>query len=244
MPHDFKCLTDAGFQVLFDPGAVTEFLAKRDGAKFDALEGEVKAGRLAARSFGDGEAFFRVFLDGEQVPRSMEKRAGPAVRGLLLVPTGKLCFAPLEALTPESPSLELAPGRYELTLREMQWAELVESLAERAARKTSHTGSRASDVLGTLAGCFVLLTGVGAIAALVAVLDSGWDAWSKAWPWLLGVSGALGAFVLLLQLWPGAREALAAQQAMHARFPTTLVTLRRLDEGDGPTSGCLLDDHT
>lgn len=244
MPRDFKCATDAGFQVIFDPLALTGLWAQKNPDWFDAVHAEVRAGRVAARALGDGEALFRVFVEGEPVPRSMEKRAGPAVKGLLEVPSGRLGFAGLEALT-ASPEevLELAPGRYEITLREMQWSELVEALAERAARRTSAHGSRASDVLGLLTGLFVLLTGIGGMAALVAVLDSGWTAWSMAWPWLLGFSGTLGTLVLLLRVFPGARAALAAQQAMQARFPTTLVQLKRLGEGEDLSSGCLLHDE-
>ena len=241
MPADFKCFTDAGYQIIFDPGAVKDLTARKDSALYDAIGAEVKSGRLAARACGDGEAFFRVFLADEAVPASMEKRAGPAVKGLLEVPTGQLRFAGLEELSAGAgPSLSLAPGRYEITLREMQWSELVESLAERAARRTSPAGSRASDVLGTAAGCLVLATGIGGIAALVAVLNHGWDAWSGAWPWMLGLAGALGSLALLFRLWPGARESLAAQQAMQDRFPTTLVLLRRLEAGEGPSTGCLL----
>ena len=245
MPRDFKCATDAGFQVIFDPSALSELLALKDPDWFDAVHAEVRAGRAAARALGDGEAFFRVFVDSEVVPRSMEKRAGPAVKGLLLVPGGRLRFAGLEALdTATGEVLELGPGRYEITLREMQWSQLVEALADRAARRTSAHGSRASDVLGLLAGLFVLLTGIGGIAALVAVLDSGWTAWSKAWPWLLGFSGTLGSLALLSRVFPGARAALAAQQAIEARFPTTLVQLRRLGEDEAPRGGCLLDDES
>ena len=245
MPRDLKCATDAGFQVIFDPLALSGSWTQKDPDWFDAVHAEVKTGRVAARALGDGEAFFRVFVDGEPVPRSMEKRAGPAVKGLLQVPSGRLRFAGLEAVTGATGELlELEPGRYEITLREMQWSELVEALAERAARRTSAHGSRASDVLGLLMGLFVLLTGIGGIAALVAVLDSGWTAWSMAWPWLLCFSGTLGTLVLLLRVFPGARAALAAQQAMQARFPTTLVQLRRLGEGEGPSTGCLLSDDS
>lgn len=244
MPRDFKCFTDAGFQLLFDPGAVKSLAAKKPSEWLDALEGEVKSGHLAARAFGDGEAFFRVFLEGEVVPRSMEKRAGTAVKGLLEVPTGKIRIAPFEELAnPSGQELEIAPGRYELTLREMQWGELVEALAERAARKASPSGSKASDVLGLLSGCLVVSIGIGGMVALIGVLNSGWGAWSLAWPWLLGAAAVLGVLALAWRSWPGATEALAAQQAVQDRFPTTLVTLRRLGEGEGPSSGCMLDDH-
>lgn len=244
MPRDFKCFTDAGFQLIFDPGAVKTLAAQKESTWFDALEAEVKAGHLTARAFGDGEAFFRVFLEGEAVPRSMEKRAGTAVKGLLEVPTGRICFAPFEHLA-RAPDqvLEIAPGRYEITLREMEWGELVEAMAERAARKASPSGSKASEVLGLVTGALVLLTGIGGIASLVAVLDSGWSAWSAAWPWLLGASAVFGVLALLWKAWPGAREALAAQQAVQDRFPTTLVILRKLSEGEGPSSGQMLDDH-
>lgn len=244
MPRDFKCLTDSGFQLIFDPGAVKSMAAKKSSEWLDALEGEVKAGHLAARAFGDGEAFFRVFLEGEVVPRSMEKRAGTAVKGLLEVPTGKVRIAPFEELAKSSgEELSVEPGRYELTLREMQWSELVEALAERAARRVSPSGSKASDVLGLLSGCLVISTGIGGMVALIGVLDSGWTAWSLAWPWLLGAAAVLGVLALMWRSWPGATEALAAQQAVHDRFPTTLVTLRRLADGEGPWTGCLLDDH-
>ena len=242
MPRDFKVSTDAGQQLIFDPEAVKDFAMKDDW--YDVLAAEVKAGRLASRSFGDGTAFFRVFLEGELVPASMEKRAGPAVKGLLQVPSGRLHFAGGEALA-SAPTelLELTPGRYEITLREMEWGELVEALADRAARKTSALGSKASDVLGLLAGCFVLLTGVGGVAALIAVLDSGWTAWSAAWPWLLGFAAVLGLLTFLWRTWPGAQEAMAAQRAVQDRFPTTLVRLRRLGDGEGPSEGCVLDDQ-
>ncbi len=244
MPRDFKCFTDAGFQLIFDPGAAKTLAALKESEWFDSLEAEVKAGHLTARAFGDGEAFFRVFLEGEAVPRSMDKRAGAAVTGLLEVPTGCICFAPFEHLAraPEQ-VLEVAPGRYEITLREMEWGELVEAMAERAARKASPSGSKASEVLGLITGLLVLLTGIGGIASLVAVLDSGWTAWSAAWPWLLGASAVFGLLALAWKAWPGAREALAAQQAMLDRFPTTLVILRKLGDGEGPTSGRMLDDH-
>ena len=224
MPRDLRCSTDAGYQLIFDPGAVKEFATRSSRAQsrdwYDVLDAEVKAGRLAARSFGNGEAFFRVFLEGEPVPRAMEKRAGPTVKGLLLVPTGRLRFAGGEDLAAAPAEvLELTPGRYEITLREMEWGELVEALAERAARKASLTGSRANDTLGLLAGCFVVLTGIGGVASLIAVLKSGWSAWSAAWPWLLGFAGVLGMLALVWQTWPGAKAAAAAQQAIQQRVP-------------------------
>ena len=243
MPRDFKASTEAGHQLIFDPEAAKELAQKKDW--YDSFQAELKAGRLAARSFGDGTAFFRVFLEGEVVPSSMRKRAGPTVKGLLLVPSGRLRFAGGEelALAPTE-MLELSPGRYEITMREMEWGELVEALAERAARKASGSGSKASDVLGLLSGCFVLLTGIGGVAALIAVLQSGWSAWSAAWPWLLGIAAILGLLAFLWRTWPGAREALAARQAMQERFPTTLVLLRKLGDGEaGPREGCVLDDE-
>lgn len=242
MPRDFRCSTDAGSQLIFDPEAVKEFAAREDW--YGLLEAEVKSGRLAARSLGDGHAFFRVFFEGERVPRSMEKRAGPAVKGLLEVPSGRLVFAGGEALGEASTDLlELSPGRYEITLREMEWSELVDGLADRAARKASLSGSKANDTLGLLAGCFVVLTGIGGVAALVAVLEHGWSAWSGAWPWLLGFAGVLGMLALLWQAWPGAKAASAARMAMQDRFPTTVVMLRKLKEGEGPSAGCMLGGH-
>lgn len=243
-PREFRVFTDAGFQLIFDPGAVRELAAQKDSTWYDSLEGEVKNGHLAARAFGDGAALFRVFLEGEAVPRSMEKRAGPAARGLLQVPTGKLHFAPLEHLPkPSGQTLELPPGRYEITLREMEWWDLVEAIADRAGRRASSSGAKAGDLLGPLVGCFFFLTGIGGIAALIAVLNTGWEAWHSAWPWLLGSAGVFGVLALMLRLWPGAKEALAAQQAAQDRFPTTLVQLRKLADGEGPSSGCMLSDH-
>ena len=49
MPADFKCSTDAGVQLIFDPTAVAEMLQKKDTHWFDAIAEEVKAGRVAAR---------------------------------------------------------------------------------------------------------------------------------------------------------------------------------------------------
>lgn len=242
--RDFRCFTDAGFQLIFDPGAVSELAGQKDSTWFDSLEGEVKKGHLAARAFGDGAALFRVFLEGEVVPRSMEKRAGTPVQGLLEVPTGKLHFAPLEELAkPSGEPLELAPGRYEITLREMQWWELVEAIADRAGRRASPSGAKAGDVLGPLVGCFFFLTGIGGLAALIAVLNDGWDAWNAAWPWLLGSAGLFAVVAVIFRMWPGAKEALAAQQQTADRFPTTIVQLRKLPDGEGPTSGCMLSDH-
>lgn len=241
MPADFKCFTDAGVQLIFDPTAVKPMLEKKDTHWFDAIAEEVKAGRLAARMFGDGEALFRVFLEQEPIPRSMSKRAGVAVTGLLQVPGGRVHFAGLENLAKNpGPALELPPGRYELTLREMEWGELVEALADRAARKVSASGSRASDVLGVMGGCLVVLTGIGGLASLVAVLSSGWSAWSAAWPWLLGAAGVLGMVAMAWRAWPGAKVSMEARHAVQDRFPTTMVVLRKLADGEGPSAGCLL----
>lgn len=242
MPSDFKVFTDAGVQVIFDPAAVKTLLEQQDSRWFDALPEEVKAGRLATRVFGDGEAFFRVFLEQEPIPRSMVKRAGAAVKGLLQVPSGRLHFAALESLVKSpGPPLELSPGRYELTLREMEWGELVEEMAERAARKVSPSGATASEVLGAMGGCLVVLIGIGGLASLVAVLNSGWSAWSMAWPWLLGTAGVLGLVAMIWRAWPGAKASMEARRAVQDRFPTTMVVLRKLSEGEGPSSGCVLE---
>jgi hypothetical protein len=236
VPRDLRVFTTGEFQLIFDPSVVK-------AVDLDSMEVEVKAGHLAGRAFGHGQAFFRVFLEGEVVPRSMEKRAGTAAKGVLEVPSGRLHFAPFEALAKPGGELELTPGRYEITLREMEWGELVEALAERASRKASPSGSKVSDVLGLMSGGLVLLTGIGGIAALIGVLNSGWTAWSAAWPWLLGFAAVLGVSSLLWKAWPGVTQALAAREAIQERFPTTLVQLRKLADGEGPSEGCLLDDH-
>ena len=245
MPRDFRVCTDAGFQLIFDAGAVKELASQKDTTWYDSLAGEVKSGHLAARAFGDGEAFFRVFLEGELVPRSMEKRAGPAMSGLLEVPTGRVHFAPFEELAkPSGEVLELTPGRYEITLREMTWGELVDAIAARAGRRASPSGHKAGNVLGPLLGCLVFATGIGGIAALIGVLNTGWDAWHQAWPWLAGSTATAIVLGLIYAAWPGAKKALDAQQKTAERFPTTIVQLRKLADGEGPTSGVMLDDHT
>ncbi len=242
MPADFKCSTAAGVQVIFDPTAVEAMLQKKETHWFDAIAEEVKAGRLAARMFGNGDAFFRVFVEQEPIPRSMSKRAGEAVTGLLEVPGGRVHFAGLENLVKKlGPPLALPPGRYELTLREMEWGELVEAMADRAARKVSPSGSRANDVLGVMGGCLVVLTGIGAMASLVAVLSLGWSAWSAAWPWLLGAAGVIGMISLAWRAWPGAKASMEARHALQEQFPSTMVVLRKLAEGEGPTTGCMLE---
>ncbi len=242
MGIDVRCVTDGGFEVLYDPSTLS---APLPDDWWEHHERQVAAGTMALREFGDGVPVFRVFVGDEAPPRSFLARVAYTTSGRLHLPSGRLHIVAMEHVgkSTEVREVRLEPGWYDVTLDELDFDGVVEWLSDRAAKKASPLGARVNDLFGMTAGCLLLLLGIAAIATVILVAQNGLAGWSTMWPWLLGDATLLGLIAFAWRQVPDTEAAAQAVQDVVERFPTALVRLRRA-ETQTPGAACVLSERS